>query len=730
MPTIKAPAAMLRGTVRTVYFASPGFSAGRLRGEDGYDHSFAGKMYIREGDRIVLRGRWKRHPKYGKQLEAESFQYDVRLSSEGLAHYLASHPDMRGIGPARARRIAGTFGEDFESVLLEEPARVAKAAGVPVETALHLRTEWLRRRDFNAAFTALSAYELTHHQVTTLVERFGVSIIGMIEADPFSIAREVPGYGFKRLDQIARKTGTPKDHPGRLRAGIMHCVHERLDDGDCWVEYDELVDQANTLLVLDTMNARALIESALGGLLESKRLAAQPFSSRILVALPDIHAAELELGRLFRLGTGANPHFAGIDDPGSLVTRTEPRLNSRQREAVVRAMEHRLSLIPGGAGSGKTFTVSAIADIYTAKGATVVLCAPTGKAAQRLEQATGRPASTIHRLLGYDGRSFAKGPADTIEADLVVVDEFSMVDVPLAWHLFRALDPRTAVVLVGDHNQLPPVGPGNILRDLVQTRLVPLTVLDEVVRQAGALKENSIAVLRGEVRPTAGPEAGQPRPWYLCGHLTEAPAVREFLLELYATQIEERLGFDLLSDVQLLTPTHKGPLGTRALNAALQRLVQKKRFGLDVPIVPEGHRPRLYTGDKVIQTRNNYKLGVMNGTIGTVLAVGPAAGDYLVRFDGREVAVTSSSGTARDLRLAYALSVHSAQGSEFPCVVAVVHKSHSFMHHRNLLYTAVTRAQRTAILVGDGWGIRNAARKEDVARRHTFLSILPDLELR
>lgn len=720
----------LRGVVHQVYFSSPSFSAGKLRGDDGRDHSFAGKMFIREGERLVLHGKWGRHARYGQQFEATGFEYDVRLSNDGLAHYLASHPEIKGIGPVKARKIVELFGDEFQTVLTVEPGRIAEAVKVPLDSVLHLRSEWIRHREFNAAFTALSAYELTHHQVTTLVEKFGPSIVGMLEENPFLLAREVAGYGFKRIDQIARKVGTTKDHPERLRCGIIHCVHERLDEGDCWVEYDELVDQANELLILDTMNARQLIEATLDELLEKKRLVAQPFSSRILVALPDIQTKEFELAELFREGIGTNPHFTGIEDLDSWVAEVEPRLNPRQRIAVTHAMKHRLSLISGGAGSGKTFTVSAITAVYTSQRAKIVLCAPTGKAAKRLEQVVNMPASTIHRLLGYDGKGFAKGPSDLIDADLIVVDEFSMVDVPLAWHLFQAIDrQRTAVVLVGDHNQLPPVGPGNILRDLIHTELVPMTILDQVMRQAGALKENCIAILRGEVRPTVGPEAGQPRPWYLCNHLKDAGPIHDFLIDLYANNLEERLGFDLLNDVQLLTPTHKGPLGTRALNLTLQRLIQKKRFGRDVPAVPEGRRPKLYIGDKVIQTRNNYDLGVMNGTIGVVLDVGPKAGDYTIRFDGAPVEITAESGGAGDLQLAYVLSIHRVQGSEFPCVVIIAHKSHSFMHHRNLLYTAVTRAQRTVILVGDAWGIRNAAQKEDVALRKTFLSILPDLDL-
>ncbi len=280
---------------------------------------------------------------------------------------------------------------------------------------------------------------------------------------------------------------------------------------------------------------------------------------------------------------------------------------------------------------------------------------------------------------------------------------------------------------MGDHNQLPPVGPGNILRDLIDTRVLPTVVLDEIVRQAGPLKENSIAVLRGEVRKTAAPEPERVPPWILINHLTQDQEALRALLDMHREGIAERLGFDLISEVQVLTPTHKGPLGTAALNIELQRLLQAKLHGVEAPPTRPGRRPRLLLHDKVIQRRNNYDLGVMNGTIGQVVEVNPRSHDLVVRFfdrEEREVALSAKKGHLQDLHLAYALTIHSAQGSEFPCVVLVVHKSHSFQHHRNLFYTGVTRAQQVAIILGDQWGIRNCADRREVGRRKTFLSLL------
>jgi len=297
--------------------------------------------------------------------------------------------------------------------------------------------------------------------------------------------------------------------------------------------------------------------------------------------------------------------------------------------------------------------------------------------------------------------------------------------VPLAWHFFKAVDlARTCVVLVGDHNQLPPVGPGNLLRDLIDRRPIPTVILDQIVRQAGVLKENSIAVLDGEVRPTAPTgDKGRP-PWIVVSRLADVMEAQRYVLELFESVLPGRLGFDLLADVQLLTPTRKGPLGVEALNVELQRLVQRKLWGVDVEPPKPGRRPAFLDQDRVIQTRNNYSLGVMNGAIGIVIAVGKRPGELTVRFEDAIVEYDPETRDAQDLSLAYALTIHKAQGSEFPCAVVIVHKSHSFMHHRNLFYTGVTRARQVAIVIGDHWGMRNCAQKEQVERRKTFLSVL------
>jgi exodeoxyribonuclease V alpha subunit len=711
----------IRGVVETIFYSGPAFSAGRLRTANGAIVKFAGKVFVRESDPVRLEGHWVNHPKYGRQFEADFMGHDLEMDPDGLANFLANHPDVKGIGPVKARLIADEFGRGFDAAIRANPEAVAAAAKVPVEIALDLQRIWVANSDFNTAMAYLSAFGLTHHQVTTLVGKFGSQVVPILERDPYVLVREIPGFGFKRVDKIARKMGTPKDLPSRIRAGLHYCVLAALDDGDCWVEYEDVLDRANTLLVMDTLDSREVIETHLEALLAEGRLVSQPFE-RLVVADPEIQRMETELAEVLKTAGRRSPH--AVAEAEHLLDAEGGELNPEQRDAVGNALDFSISLVTGGAGSGKTYAVSTIASIAERLELKVVLAAPTGKAAKRLEEVVGHEASTIHRLLGFNGSTYSRDALNPIEADILVVDEVSMVDIALAWRLFQAVDrARTAVVLVGDHNQLPPVGPGNLLRDLVRSLAIPTTVLTRIIRQAGVLKENSTAILDGEVRPTSNSLVGARRPWYVIDKFTDRDDVQRMLLLLFEEVLQDRLGYDLTRDVQVLTPTHKGPLGTVELNIELQRLLQQKLFGVEVAPVEAGHRARPYPGDKVIQTKNDYELRVMNGAMGIVVNAG-ADGALVIDFDGREVEIEAGSDALGNVQLAYATSIHKVQGSEFPCAVVIAHKSHSFMHHRNLLYTAVTRAKESVVILGDRWGIDNCAAKRQVDRRNTFLSFL------
>ena len=713
-----------RGRVDVLFYSSPNFSAGRLSTDSGDVCPFRGPLMVVVGDAVILQGKWIWDEKYGRQFDVSSFTFNQKMTVRGLAQYLEKHPALCGIGPVKARRIAEVFGEDFDRVIDEEPERVAAAAGLSPDSVGALRAEWLGKRDLNASFTWLASFDLTYQQITRLVEKFGNSVVTVLKGDPYEIVRELPGFGFKKVDALAQKMGILRGHPSRLRAGLLYCVAERRRDlGDCWVRFETLIDLAEEEKVLNMDGARERIWRAFDSLVEDKKLSLLGFDRALkeqreqeveefVVADPVLYQQERDLADVFKKSGRSEKNLSVADLDGLVADGVE--LNEYQQRAVLAAAQYNQVLLTGGAGSGKTFTIAAITRLYQRQGLHVVLAAPTGKAARRMQEVVKHPASTIHRLLKYNGRVFSE---EKIPADVIIVDEVSMVDAPLAWYLFRAIDlSKTNVVLVGDHNQLPPVGPGNLLRDLVNRRPIPTVVLDKVVRQAGVLMENSRALLKGEVRPTSEDAFSS---WMLADRFDNPVDARRFIFELFESVLVEERGFDLLADVQLLTPMKLGPLGTEALNVELQRIIQKKLWGVDVePPQPES-RPRLLLHDRVIQTKNNYQIGVMNGTIGTVAHAEKKILE--IDFDGRNVEVPVANN---HLSLAYALTFHKAQGSEFPCVVVVIHKDHSIMHHRNLFYTGVTRAQKMVIIVGDSRGMRNCAKKEQVEQRKTFLSLL------
>ncbi len=717
---IQREPAELRGTVKHIYFTSDRFTAGRISTGNGAETSFAGKFGgLREKDRVILYGELGVHEKYGEQFSALRFEYDTDFDIEGIANYIASNPEMKGIGAARAMKIARFCGDDFDRIVTDEPERLTVIPGVTHEIARTLHAEWVKHKEYNKCMTRLAAYDLTHKQIMSLIGKYGNNAARVIEENPYRLIENVPGYGFKKADLIARKAGTPKSSPYRIRSAIVYVLESALDDGDCYVEYRDLLARADKILILDTLDSRELIEEQIEGLLkESDSIVCHDHENQFFIALKSIYEMERFIASVFVDNVRPNTKL----DAENALARIPDSLNPGQKEAVRTTLENAVCLISGGAGTGKTYTTSCIVDLYRDADLEVVLAAPTGKAAKRLEQATGMAASTIHRLLGYDGVSFQRGHDNPIDTDVLILDEVSMLDVPLCWHLFQAVDfERTNLVLVGDHNQLPPVGPGNILRDLIQQKIIPATILTKVVRQAGILKENSIAILSGRVPPNVEGAAAR-KEWYVVDKFKEPENVLKFILYLYENVLSEKLGFDLVRDVQLLAPMKKGVLGVDTLNIELQRLLQKKCFDFPVEPVRANRRPKLLVNDKVIQNRNDYGLDVMNGAVGFIRRFDPADGGvYHIEFD--DGVRTFDSDAMKNVSLAYASTVHKMQGSDCECVIVVVHKSQSFMHHRNLLYTAVTRAKKTAVIIGDRWAIRNCAEKAFTDIRKTFMSL-------
>ena len=710
----------ISGTIRRTYFASAKFSAGVMETDAGDRVRFRGPFCANEGDLVTLVGRWKDDPKYGLQFAVDSLSYELPDNPEGLIQYLATHPGFVGIGEATARKIVAhaASAAHLDRLIRQDIDELHQQLRIRKSTLESLREAWIAHSADNEVRSYLASFGLTHHQMETLLQVFGDSVVGLLRADPYLLIRHVKGYGFKKVDKIARAMGTPKDHPGRIEAGLLYVVSDELSSGHTWTPGADLLEKANDLLLLDTLDSHDVIRASADGLLRSGQLVATGSA----VTTPQCLQTERYIQTVFD-DHGRKEH--PLPEARQLLTG----LKVKQAEAYLAALRYAIVVISGGAGTGKTYVLARLAKTFQQAGLRVALCSPTGKAAKRIEeslrsQSLDLEARTIHRLLEYDGHAFHRHslswPRPTPDGeddpdgdppyDVVVVDEVSMVDVSLMAELLKRIDfNKTRLILVGDHNQLPPVGPGNVLRDVIQHHLVPTVILDEVVRQAGVLKTNSAAVLSGTVAPTAGDDPA----WSVVDVFQDPGQIQVYLRELVLQKIPGRLQLDPIDHVQIITPTHIGVLGTKAINQMMQRLLHgevERKFAV---------------GDKVIQTVNDYELGVMNGTIGRVIEIDPArGGGYHIDFDGCGMRSIKDEQVL-NVQLAYALTAHKAQGSEFPCVVVLCHKSH-FFADRNWLYTAVTRASRYCILMGDRWGLRNAAKKNNTIRRRTFLSLWAD----
>lgn len=746
----------LRGEVVRVFKAFPHWSAGKLKPlGKSTEIPFAGKCYVREGDIVRLRGTWVTSDQWGRQFQVDSLAYDECLDGDGLAAWLEKHAGIRGIGPVKAKRIAKEFGVDLPRMLREDPEAVALAAAVPLESITELARVWFEHEESNRIVTRLSAFGLTKNQIDALVGKFGGSIIPLVESNPYLLLKEIDGMGFSKIDGIALKFGVAKGSSVRIHAGIVEVLKQGLQGGSTCEERDALLSSAEELLTLDDLNAPTILANELDALARDVQgLSELHDEDARLYALAFPLKCERLIESVLRSGRQSNTHFAD-GDVDAIVAEVAGHLDPSQADAVRMALSHRICVITGGAGTGKTTVVKAIVAAYRKRfdlsaaptqddtewgestddeddydpftddeprpsrcHRAVVLCAPTGKAARRLEEVVGLSASTIHRLLQYHPKlGFQCDERSPITADAVIVDEVSMVASDLAFFLLRAITSRAAVVLVGDHHQLPPVGFGSVLRDTINNTICPVSVLTQCHRQAGALKVNSSAIIRGSLAPSAPKGEEGYSPWIIHDELEKDTDVLACIERLFTEILGGRYGFSMPWDVQFMSPRHATNIGTKAINVLLQRLHQKS-LGVNVaPSNPEA-RPRLYKGDKVIQTKNNYTLNVMNGHQGMVVNAKP----LIVKFDEKVVAIpTDSEG---DVELGYCLTPHKMQGSEVPAAVVVCHRSHGFMLHRNWLYTAVTRAQKCCIVLGDTIGVRRAVERVEADKRRTLLGVL------
>ena len=713
-----APTENLAGLVERVTYHNPdnGFCVLRLkaRGQRDLITVTGHAAMISAGEFVQAAGTWTNDRTHGLQFRAAFLKVTPPTTLEGIERYLGSGM-IRGIGPTYAKRLVKTFAEAVFDVIEQEPGRLRDVEGIGPKRAERIAAGWAEQKVVREIMLFLHAHGVGTSRAVRIYKTYGSEAVAIISENPYRLARDIRGIGFKTADQIAAKVGIAKDAMVRVRAGVSYALAEAMDEGHCGLPEDDLLRTGAELLEVsaDRLTAALVLE------LQDGAVVADTVGERRCIFLAGLYRAEQDIaGRLRTLAAGAPP-WPTID-----VDKAIPWLEAKggitlaesQREALRLAVSSKALVITGGPGVGKTTLVNSILKALVAKSVNVALCAPTGRAAKRLTEATGVEAKTIHRLLETDPKNggFKRDEQNPLACDLLVVDETSMVDVLLMKALMRALPAGAALLLVGDVDQLPSVGPGQVLGDIIGSGAVPVVRLTEVFRQAATSRVivNAHRINQGQM-PEVTP-AGTERSDFYVVDAAEPEIAAAKILAVVRDRIPKAFGLDPIRDVQVLCPMNRGGVGARSLNIELQKVLNPpgetrvERFG-------STYGP----GDKVMQIENDYDKEVYNGDLGIVARIDMEAGDLVATFDGREV--TYGFGELDELVLAYATTIHKAQGSEYPAVVIPVMTQHYTMLARNLLYTGVTRGKKLVVLVGQRKAIAMAVRNGGKRRRWSKL---------
>jgi len=711
------PTERLQGSVERVTFHSEesGFCVLRVRVRRQRDPvTVVGTAaVVTAGEYVECEGEWVNDRRHGLQFRAQHLRVVPPSTLEGMEKYLGSGM-VKGIGPHFARKLVRAFGEAVFDVIEQNPDRLLELEGIGPKRRERVTRAWAEQKVVREIMVFLQSHGVGTARAVRIYKTYGDQAVERVSENPYRLALDIHGVGFMTADAIAQRLGIPRDSLMRAQAGVRHRLQEISGQGHCAAYRQELLESTASLLEV----AEPIVESAIEAELAAANLVQETIEGAPALFLTPLYRAEEGVaGHLTRL-LGASLPWDQIDTRKAIPwveAQTGLQLSPSQRQAVSSAVNGKVTVITGGPGVGKTTVVNSILTIIRARGASVRLCAPTGRAAKRLAESTGLEAKTVHRLLEFDPqtRGFRHDQNDPLDADLLVIDEVSMMDIVLMNQLLRALPDHAAVLLVGDVDQLPSVGPGAVLADFIASRVIPTVCLTEIFRQAASSR---IIVNAHRINQGLLPENAEPGEtsdfYFIPGETPEA--IHTKLMQVVTERIPAHFGLHPVNDVQVLTPMNRGGIGTRALNIDLQARLN-----------PDGY-PRISRfgwtyapGDKVIQMINNYDKEVFNGDIGRVAGIDEDQGLVTIDYDGR--AVEYETRELDEISLAYATSVHKSQGSEYPAVVIPLAMQHSMLLERNLLYTAVTRGRQLVVVIGQPRALSIAVRRSGSGKRLTHL---------